>query len=167
MADRMVKLTNMVNKIVGVTLPEFGVNRTWQKKGQSYALPFDTVRDMLWDEGFKNMIDRGMLYIDNMQDKIDLGLELEGTTEPENIIALTDDQIKKLLTTSSFEDFKETVDKISGTQVASIANYAILNEIVDSAKCDYLYQVIHIDVIKAIARNKEVERAEALEKAKK
>lgn len=167
MADRMVKLTNMVNKTVGITLPEFGVNRTWQKKGQSYAFPFDTVRDMLWDEGFKNMIDRGMLYIENMQDKIDLGLEMEGTVEPENIIALTDEQIKKLLTTASFEDFKEMVDRINGTQVVNIANYAILNEIVDSAKCDYIYKVVRIDIIKAIARNKEVERAEELEKSKK
>ena len=67
---RMVNLKNMVNKTVGVKLPEYGVNRKWTTKGQVIPLPYDTVEQMLWHEGFRKMIDRGILYIENMQDKM-------------------------------------------------------------------------------------------------
>jgi hypothetical protein len=53
---------------------------------------------MLWDNGVRVMIDRGILYIPDMKDKIDLGLEPEDATEPENIIVLSDLQINNLLT---------------------------------------------------------------------
>ena len=60
--ERMVKVTNMVNKTVGVKLPEYGINRKWVRKGQSVPIPFDALSQMLWHNGFRNMIDKGILY---------------------------------------------------------------------------------------------------------
>ena len=105
MATRMVKLKNMVNKTVSVKLPEYGINRRWTAKGQVVPIPYETMEQILWHDGFRKMIDRGILYIEDMQDKIDLGLEEEGTTEPPNIVVLTDKQIETLLTTSPIDVF--------------------------------------------------------------
>lgn len=164
---RFVKLKSMVNKTVGVKLPEYGVNRKWQQKGQSIPLPFDTVEQMLWHEGFRAMINRGILYIEDMQDKIDLGLEAPDATEPENIKVLSDIEIKNLLTSTPLTVFKKEVKELNMTQVNNIVNYAIANEIVDIKKCEFLENLTKIDILKTIANNKETERIEKAEDEKK
>ena len=45
--QRMVKLQNMVNKVIGLNKPEYGIKRKWPKKGQIIPLPYDTVEQML------------------------------------------------------------------------------------------------------------------------
>lgn len=164
---RMVNLTSTVNKTVGVKLPEYGVNRKWTNKGQSIPLPYDTVEQMLWHEGFRKMIDRGILYIENMQDKIDLGLEPADAKEPENIKVLTDTQIKNLLTSQPLDVFKKEISDLNMTQINNIVNYAIANEIVDVAKCDVLQELTEIDVLGAIATKKGLEKVEEKEKKKR
>ena len=66
MATRMVKLKNMVNKTVSVKLPEYGINRRWTAKGQVVPIPYETMEQILWHDGFRKMIDRGILYIEDM-----------------------------------------------------------------------------------------------------
>lgn len=157
---RMVKIKNMVNKRVGVVRPEYGVNRKWNKKGQEIPLPFDTVEQLLWTTGFRNMIERGILYIENMQDKIDLGLEPYDAVEPENIKVFTNAQIENLLTNTPFVAFKKELEGVGETQLKEIVNYAILHRLVDMQKADYLRQLTGSDILKAITRAQDIERAE-------
>ena len=163
---RMVNLKNMVNKTVGVKLPEYGVNRKWTTKGQVIPLPYDTVEQMLWHEGFRKMIDRGILYIENMQDKIDLGLEPADATTPENIKVLSDIQIKNLLVSQPYDVFKKEIFTLNMTQVNNIVNYAIANEIVDVQKAELLRTISNIDILKAISNKKEIERLDKAEEEK-
>lgn len=163
---RMVYLKNMVNKTVGVKIADYGVNRKWTQKGQVIPLPYDTVEQMLWHEGFRKMIDRGILYIESMQDKIDLGLEPAGATEPENIKVLTDSQIQNLLVSQPYTVFKKEISELTMTQINNIVNYAIANDIVDVQKCELLQKLTNIDILKAISTKKELERLDAIEKVK-
>lgn len=163
---RMVYLKNMVNKTVGVKIPEYGVNRKWTQKGQVIPLAYDTVEQMLWHEGFRKMIDRGILYIENMQDKIDLGLEPADATEPENIKVLSDSQIQNLLVAQPYTVFKKEVSELNMTQINNIVNYAIANDIVDVQKCELLQDITKIDILKAVSTKKELERLDEIEKRK-
>ena len=86
--ERMVKVTSMIDAQVGITDLSVGVKRRWQKRGQSLPIPFDQLQILLYNDGVANMFRQGMLYIDNMKDKQDLGLEPMEATEPTNIIAL-------------------------------------------------------------------------------
>jgi hypothetical protein len=115
---------------------------------------------MLWDNGVRVMIDRGILYIPDMKDKIDLGLEPEDATEPENIIVLSDLQINNLLINVPFSVFKREIDKLPETQVREVVNYAILHEIADIQKTDYIGELTGVDILKVISRNKDVKKAE-------
>lgn len=160
MNTRMVKITSMVNKTVGVKRPELGVNRKWTQKGQVMPIPYDIVEQLLWTEGFRNMIDRGILYIDNLQDKIDLGLEPYDAKEPQNIIVLTDIQIANLLKNVPFVAFKQEISKLGMTQIKEIVNYAILHEVVDVQKADLLRQITGTDILKRISFNKDMIEAE-------
>ena len=160
---RMVNLKNMVNKTVGVKLPEYGVNRKWTTKGQVIPLPYDTVEQMLWHEGFRKMIDRGILYIESMKDKIDLGLEPADASEPENIKVLSDIQIKNLLISQPYEVFKKEIFTLNMTQINNIVNYAIANEIIDVQKAELLRTISGIDILKAVSTKKEMERIDKAE----
>lgn len=161
MAQRMVKVKNMVNKTVSIKKPEYGVNRRWTSKNQVIPIPYEAMEQMLWDNGVKNMIDRGMLYIVDLQDKIDLGLEPEGVTEPVNIRVLSDKQIEELLTSIPLSVFKNELKTLPESQIKEIVNYSIMHEIVSADKCAYLKELTGVDILKAVSRNQEVAAAEA------
>lgn len=157
---RMVNLRSMVNKTIVVKIPEYGINRKWTNKGQIIPVPYTIMEQLMWHNGFKNMIDRGILYIDNLQDKIDLGIEPIGSTKPSNIIVLNDEEIKECLTTMPFDTFTKKVESLNKTQVDNIINYILANEIVDVAKCTFLKELTNIDTINIIHQRKDAELAE-------
>lgn len=103
------------------------------------------------------MIDSGILYIENMKDKIDLGLEPVGTEEPVNIIVLTETEMKELLTTIPFSVFKRKVSDLSKVQVDNLISYAVENEIVNTEKCRYLKEVTGKDILASISRKQDIE----------
>lgn len=158
MDKRMVKVINMVNKTVGIVKPELAFRRKWTVKGQPQMIPFETLEQLLWDDGVRHMFERGILYIAEMKDKIDLGLEPYGATEPVNIKVLNDSQITTLLKIRSFEEFKKELEDLSIDQIKNIVNFAIRNEIVDVNKCEYLKDITHIDILKTISDNKALEK---------
>lgn len=160
MSMRTVKIRNDVNKTVSIKKPQYNVNRRWTAKGQVIAIPYDAVEQMLWDQGVRNMIDRGMLSIVDLQDAIDLGLEPEGTTERVNIKVLTDDQIENLLKNIPFIVFKTEVEDLTSTQIKEVVNYAILHELADVQKTNFLKELTGVDILKAIIRNQEVAQRE-------
>lgn len=161
MTQRMVKVQNMVNKTISIKKPEYQINKRWTQKNQVILIPFDTLEQMLWNEGIRKFFDRGILYISEMKDKIDLGLEPEGAVEPQNIIVLNDTQIKELLTTKPFLVFKKEIENLSGTQVSEIVNYAITHDIADVEKSNYLKKVTGVDILRAITRNQDVKESES------
>jgi hypothetical protein len=71
MATRMVMITNMVNGMVSVKDETYGVNRRWMKRGQTIPIPYEAVENMLWQEGFRRMLEAGVLWIPDMQIKKD------------------------------------------------------------------------------------------------
>lgn len=164
--ERMVILKNMVNSRVGVSNPNLGYNRRWERKDHTQGIPFEIVEQLLWDEGFRHMIDSGILYIENLQDKIDLGLEPAGATEPVNIIVLNSNEIKKLLTETPFEDFKRKIAILSKVQVDNIVDYAIENRLIDSAKCSFLKEVTKKDILLAISRREDLAEEERREQSR-
>lgn len=161
MMQRMVKVQNMVNKTISIKKPQYNFNKRWTQKNQIIPVPFEALEQMLWDEGIRRFFDRGMLYISEMKDKIDLGLEPEGATEPQNIIVLTDKQINDFLTSKPFVVFKKELEDLSDTQIREIVNYAIIHELADIEKVNYLRKLTGVDILKAIARNLDVKEAES------
>lgn len=115
---------------------------------------------MIYDEGFSKMLERGYLYIDSMQDKIDLGLEPYGATEPENIRVLTDDKIKDMLIKYPITTFKGELKKYNDAQINALVNYAIANEVLDAEKCSLLKDITGIDILKAVALNRDLAKAD-------
>lgn len=155
--DRTVIVTNMLNAQVGVKDNTTGMIRRWNKRGHKIPIPFDVIEQLMWQDGFRRMIESGILYIENLQDKINLGIEPYGTDKPVNIIVLSDKRMEELMTTIPLEVFKEEMQQLPRVQVDNLIEYAINNKKVDSAKCAFLKSLTGKDIFKAIAAREDDE----------
>lgn len=144
---RKVKITNMANANVSVRLDELKIAKSWPKKGASFNFDFETVREALFDIGFLNMIKCGTLYIENKQDRIDLGLEVEGE---EIFVPLKDNQLIKLLKVDPASELEKVMQKANETQRDEIAEFAINNKILDIEKNKIIKKYTERDVINTV-----------------
>lgn len=162
MSDRMVNFRNTTAGNVIVHEPAYNIHREFLGKNAIQRIPFDIVEQLMWRPGFKNMVRSGILYIDNMQDKIDLQLEDPDTKVPTKIKVFTDEQILTLLKVKSYEDFVKELATVSVDQANAIVDYAVENSIVDSQKVDYLKAITGRDVVKIIAHKRDAAEAERI-----
>lgn len=153
--EKKIKVKNLVNGRVGITLPDLRLNVNWDRKGQTRMIDFDTLQEALYDYGTEYMFKEGMLGIDDMETKIALGLEPEGATEPQFIKVLDDDQMKRMMTVMPIFEFKKEIETVPREQVLNLVDYAVQNEYSDIKKCDILKEITGIDVISAIRLNRE------------
>lgn len=154
-----VKIKSMVNNKVSVVVPELRFSRSWNAAGSIVSVDKELLEELMNDIGFYNMLNMGILYIEDMETKKELGLEPEEATEPTNIIVLNDKDKRFYLTTLSVPGFKEKIKKLSSTQLNELCDFAIDNKIVDMEKCELLKEACGRDVIKAITLKKQNEEA--------
>lgn len=157
MENRKVMVKSESTGRLSINLPELQLKRIWEKKGTIRPIPFEDLQQALYVPGVEYMFREGMLSIESMQDKIDLGLEPEGTKEdsPVNIIILNDSQKKRYLTVLPISEFKQELEKLPYEQVNSLVDYAIEKELMDMDKCNILKEKTGIDIIKAIQLNRQ------------
>lgn len=152
---------NIVNTIRGsilVEVREIPFRHEWIAQGAAYAVEPEILEQLMYDRGFKYMIDTGMLYIEDMKEKQNLGLEPEDATEPVNIIVLSDKERRRYMVNLSLKEFKEKVTKLSYEQIVQLADYAVANRLADFDKAEFLKELCGRDIIQAIrlsAQNKE------------
>ncbi len=157
MENRKVMVKSESTGRLSINLPELQLKRIWEKKGTIRPISFEDLQQALYVPGVEYMFKEGMLSIESMQDKIDLGLEPEGTKEdsPVNIIILNDSQKKRYLTVLPTSEFKQELEKLPYEQINSLVDYAIEKELMDMDKCDILKEKTGIDIIKAIQLNRQ------------
>jgi len=154
MEDRKVMIENCVNHEVGIVLPELGIRRTWEKKGAKKTISLSLLKEAMYEPGVEYMFTSGILYIDDLEIKKELGLEPEDATTPVNIVLLTDVQKKRLLSTAPTAELRQYLKKASYEQIQDLAKYAVANEIIDYDKCEVLKEAAQIDIVRAIQLNR-------------
>ena len=83
-----VKIISKYSGSILVKIPDLNFRRELIARGSSFTVDSELLQEMMYDYGFRYMIESGMLYIDDLQVKKDLGLEPEDATEPVNKINL-------------------------------------------------------------------------------
>lgn len=135
---------------VSVFEPSIPFRMSWPNKGTTRQIDEDVLQQLMYMPGFEYMINNGILYIEDMEVKKDLGIEPEDASEPVNVIVLTDKERRKYMVNLSIEEFKKKVGELGYEQVKLLADYAIENKLVDYDKCKILKEVCGRDVIEAI-----------------
>lgn len=125
MNDDKVIVTSMVNGQVGLTLPQLRYSRTWPSKGTKIPVSKDILREAIYEPGVEYIFKNGILYIDDMNFKIELGLEQEGTTTPTEVIPVDDKYLNRVLKLMPINEMKEAIEKMNPNQKEELILYAI------------------------------------------
>lgn len=160
MENNKVTVISTVNAQVGLHLPEFKINRVWPKKGAKVLIDKDALSEAMYEPGVASMFRKGILYIEDMDTKKELGLEPDSATEPENIIVLTDAQMTRYLKVAPARELDEIMQKLSGQQRKNVADFAVECQIADMDKADIIKKYTGIDVINFIRMNRDVQKAD-------
>lgn len=160
--DGKVIFQSMCSGTLIVHEPAYGVHVEFPGRGAVQAIPMETVKQLLWRQGFKNIVTSGLLYINDMDDKIELGLEDPDTKVPTKIKVFTPEQILTLLKVKSYEDFVKEIDSAPVEQANAVVDYAVENSILDTPKIEYLKKVTNRDVIQLLNRKRMNAEAEKL-----
>ena len=140
---------------ISVNISDLRFKREWLNKGASVLIEKETLEEMMYDSGFKYMIDTGMLYIEDLEVKKELGLEPEDATEPVNIIVLSDNDMKRMMTAMPQFEFDAKLKTLNYEQMLALADFAIKNELGDFGKCDAIKKACGKDILTAIKLNRE------------
>lgn len=154
MEKEMVTVISTVNGVVGIYLPDLRFKKEWTRKGQRQKIDRDLLQDIMYDPGSEYMFRTGMLYIEDMNIKKEIGLEPEEATEPVNIIILDEQQLHRYLTVMPLHEFKENVKKLSIEQAKNLVDYAVQKETITFDKAEFLEKITGLNVMSMIQLNR-------------
>ena len=154
MEKEMVTVVSTVNGLVGIYLPDLRFKKEWTRKGQKQKIDKELLQDIMYDPGSEYMFRTGMLYIEDMDIKKEIGLEPEEATEPVNIIVLDEKQLNRYLTVMPLHEFKENVKKLSIEQAKNLVDYAVQKETITFDKAEFLEKVTGLNAMSMIQLNR-------------
>jgi hypothetical protein len=152
--DDKVMVTSMVNGTISV----LSLNRrVWSKKGQKLPVKKDTLREAIYNPGVEYMFKNGILYIDDMDFKIELGLEPEGAKTPTQIIPMDDKYLNRVLKLMPISEMKKVIDSMTLVQKQELVDYAAHQSDVALDRIRVVSEKCGVDVLKSIELNRQKE----------
>ena len=147
-----VTVTSMVRGTVVLKLPQNGyfIKKTWPKKGTKMLVNKDSLREAIYQPGVEAMFKEGILYIDDMDFKIELGLEEENTQKPTNIIPLDENYARRVLKNLPIFEMREALKKMSADQVREFLDFAAEQNDIQLDRLNVIKEVTGTDLLKVI-----------------
>ena len=148
----------MVTSMVGGTISASSLeHRVWNKKGQKLPVSKDVLREAIYEPGVEYMFKKGILYIDDMDFKIELGLESEGTTTPTEILPVDDKYLNRVLKLMPIAEMKTAIDKMSIVQKQELVDYASKQNDIQLDRLAIVSDKCKVDILKTIELNRQKE----------
>lgn len=156
MENNKIMVTSNTFGEVSINIPSLHFRRVWERKGAKKPIDAEILKEIIYDPGVEKMFKMGILYIEDMPTKIELDLEPVGAEKPTNIVILTDEQRRTLLSdTTPLKKFREICDNMSKQELINLADFAVEKELVNIDKCRYLKLKTGKDIVEIIKNNKE------------
>lgn len=148
--SKVVVISN-ANSRIGIKVPELMFNREWSSRGAKIAIDREVFEQLMYDNGVRYMFESGLLYVEDMELKKEIGLEPEDAEEPVNIIILSDADKERLLIKEPNWKFEKEYMNLTYEEQQNVADYAIENEILPSVdKCELIRKTAGKDIMMAI-----------------
>jgi hypothetical protein len=149
MNDKVI-VTSMVSGNVGLSLPHLRVNKTWPKKGTKLPIDKEILREAIYDPGVEYMFKNGILYIDDMDFKIELGLESEGAKAPTNIITVDEKYLERVLKRMPIVEMKQVIKGMNDNQKREMIEYACEQNDIQLDRLAAIKELTGTDLFKVI-----------------
>ena len=148
----------MVTSMVGGTISASSLeHRVWNKKGQKLPVSKDVLREAIYEPGVEYMFKNGILYIDDMEFKIELCLEAPGTESPTEVLPIDDKYLNRVLKLMPVSEMKSTIDKMSIVQKQELVDYASKQNDIQLDRLAIVSEKCGVDVLKTIELNRQQE----------
>ena len=148
--NEKVIVTSMVNGLVSINRPEHRLVKVWPKKGTKLPIEKDALREAIYEPGVEYMFRNGMLYIDDMDFKIELGLEEEGTKEPTAIIPVDEKYLERVLKKMPLVEMKSVVKNMNNEQKRALFDYAAEQNDIQMDRIAVIREITGTDLFKVI-----------------
>ena len=148
----------MITSMVGGTTSAASLeHRVWNKKGQKLPVSKDVLREAIYEPGIEYMFKKGILYIDDMEMKIELGLEAPGTTTPTEVLPVDDKYLNRVLKLMPISEMKAAIDKMSIVQKQELVDYASKQNDIQLDRLAIVSDKCNVDILKTIELNRQKE----------
>ena len=148
----------MITSMVGGTISAASLeHRVWNKKGQKLPVSKDVLREAIYEPGIEYMFKKGILYIDDMEMKIELGLEAPGTTTPTEVLPVDDKYLNRVLKLMPISEMKAAIDKMSIVQKQELVDYASKQNDIQLDRLAIVSDKCGVDILKTIELNRQKE----------
>ncbi len=150
---------SMVNGSVGIYLPDLRLRKEWPRKGTRLPIDREVLKEAIfYDVGVERMLREGVLFIEDMDFKIEVGLEPEEATQPVNVVELDDRLSQRAIKLMPVQELKTLLGKLSSSQKSSLAEYAI-NHYTDMAmdRVSLLSEACGINILNAVQAKQQME----------
>ena len=146
----------MVTSMVGGTISASSLeHRVWNKKGQKLPVSKDVLREAIYEPGVEYMFRKGILYIEDMDFKIELGLEAEGTKDPTEVLPVDDKYLNRVLKLMPVFEMKAAIDKMSIVQKQELVDYASKQNDIQLDRLAIVSEKCNVDILKTIELNRQ------------
>lgn len=148
----------MITSMVGGTISAASLeHRVWNKKGQKLPVSKEVLREAIYEPGIEYMFKKGILYIDDMEMKIELGLEAPGTTAPTEVLPVDDKYLNRVLKLMPISEMKAAIDKMSIVQKQELVDYASKQNDIQLDRLAIVSDKCNVDILKTIELNRQKE----------
>ena len=142
----------MITSMVGGTISVSALNhRVWNKKAQKLPVSKDILREAIYEPGVEYMFKKGILYIEDMDFKIELGLEAEGTKVPTEIIPMDEKFMNRVLKLMPVPEMKTTIDKMTMVQKQELVDFAVKQNDISLDRIKIVSDKCGVDILKTIS----------------
>lgn len=155
--DDKVFVTSMVGGNVGLTLPHLRFTKTWPKKGTRLPISKEILREAIYEPGVEYMFKQGILYIEDMDFKIELGLEKEQTKTPTEIIPMDDKYLNRVLKLMPVSEMKKAITEMSANQRQELVDFAIEQNDIQLDRIKIVSDLCKVDILRAIELKRQKE----------
>lgn len=146
----------MVTSMVGGTVSASALeHKVWNKKGQKLPVSKNVLREAIYEPGVEYMIKKGILYIEDMDFKIELGLESEGAKAPIEIIPVDDKYLNRVLRLMPVSEMKAAIDRMSIIQKQELVDYASKQNDIQLDRLAIVSDKCNVDILKTIELNRQ------------
>ena len=154
MSDDKIKVISAIDHRCGIDNADLHISRRWPGRGSVVTFTKEQIEELMFDPSFRNMVDDGMLYIDDMEVKKEVGVEPEDATTP-TIILMDEKQLERFWKNMPMTQFKLETEKLTKSQLTSLARYAMSHGDDGSIeKANYLTKISGFQILKGIENSK-------------
>lgn len=148
MNDKVI-VTSMVGGNIGITLPHIRFNKTWPRKGTKLTIEKDVLREAIYEPGVEYLFKQGILYIDDLSFKIELGLEPEGAEAPTHV-AVDEKYMTRVLKVMPIGEMKKAISEMNEIQRQEFVDFASSQNDISLERIKVVDQVTGANILKII-----------------